>query len=193
MGNGKETNVLSGLQFAALNRILVKTLPFLERVFCLLVVRFRVPFQHAGIVVETDGLAVCSDDTGWVGEEVVGVDDADVNFLIFGMANAIGQVGAVGSVNAIVHGSIVLGVGLPGDIRPNLANTTEVIEDTTHLIVAGFGRQKIVETGDFIEWRDRAAVIRRDAGSWVADQEGEVELLEDLRRDHGGIVGFSGC
>ena len=48
----------------------------------------------------------------------------------------------------------------------------------------------MVETGFVVEWRDGTAEVGGNAGVWVTDQEGEVEVLEHLGGNHGGIARF---
>ncbi len=93
-------------------------------------------------------------------------------------------------VCVVLVGSVA--IGLPGDVGPDLADAAEVVEDATDFVVAGFGGHEVVEACNLVKRGNRAAVIRRDAGSRVADQEGEVELLEDCGWEHGGVVWLGG-
>ena len=205
--------LVPSLQLPAMNRIFMEALPFLECGFGARVVVGRVPLQHGVGVVETDAATVGGDDAGWVVEEVVGVDDANFDLVVVvlrvggGTVDAVSAVGPVDAVDAVaavdstiviviivVHisvAAVAIGV-LPGDVGPDLADTAEIVEDAADFVVAGFGRHEVVKSRNFVERGDRATIVRRNAGSRVADQEGEVELLEDSRWNHGRVVWLRG-
>ena len=110
---------------------------------------------------------------------------------------AVGDVVAVGGVvvMVVVMSDAVAALTVGGaacDLRPDLADVTQVVEDAPQLVVAGFRGLEVVEAGDFVQGRDGAAVVGRDAGARVADQEGEVELPEDGGGDDGRVVGLGG-
>lgn len=181
--------------------ILVEALPLVERRLGARVVVRRVPFQHGVGVVEPDGAAVRGQDTGRVVEEVVGVDDADVDLAVVLISDSRSRGGVAVDVKAV--GDVVVVMmsdavgGLPvrraaRDLRSDLADVAQVVKDAAQLVVAGFRGHEVVEAGDAVERRDGAAVVRRDAGARVTDQEGEVELVEDGGRNDGGVVGLGG-
>lgn len=181
--------------------ILVEALPLVERRLGARVVVRRVPFQHGVGVVEPDGAAVRGQDAGRVVEEVVGVDDADVDLAVALVSDSWGRGGVAVDVMAVRDVVIVMMSdavgGLPvrraaSNLRSDLADVAQVIEDAPQLVVAGFRGHEVVEAGDAVERRDGAAVVGRDAGAWVADQESEVELVKDGGRDDGGVVGLGG-
>ncbi len=172
----------------------MEALPLVERRLGARVVVRRVPFQHGVGVVEPDGAAVRGQDAGRVVEEVVGVDDADVDLAVVLISDSRGCGVPVDVV--VVMMSDAVG-GLPvgrasRDLRSDLTDVAQVVEDAPQLVVAGFRGHEVVEAGDAVERRDGAAVVGRDAGARVTDQEGEVELVEDGGRDDGGVVGLGG-
>ena len=76
--------MLPWLQIGGVNSIIVEAIPLLELLLCELVSVLRVPVQHALVEVQTDGGAVLFHDTLWVIQQIVGIDDADLDFAFFG-------------------------------------------------------------------------------------------------------------
>lgn len=157
---------ISGFERSAVNGILVETSPFLKSVFGSLVVVFGVPVQHGGGVVDADFLAVGGDDSLWVVQEVVCVDNGDADFSIL-------QISMVASKS-----------------RPDLLILDKKIEDTAKFIVASLSGHEVVEAGDLIQWWNGAAEVGWDTVSWMTDEESEVELPQDLSWDDSGISRF---
>src|SRR4051794_5065105 len=105
----------SWLERSAVNSIVVESLPFLKRVFSFLVGFLGVPDQHLWAVVKIDFLAIGFDDSFWVIEEVICVNDGDAHFTIF------------------------QGAVLAGKRWANLLLLAKVIKDAAKLIVPSFG------------------------------------------------------
>lgn len=196
-GEKVRTYRIPRLQGPAMDGILVEALPLLEGGFGARVLGGRVPAQHGVGVVEPDGAAVGGQDAGRVVQEVVGVDDADLDLVV------------VVVVVVVVRVSVAQGRAVDGAVaddavavrtvrraarhlRADLADLPQVIERAAQFVVAGFRGHEVVEARDAVERRDGAAVVRRDAGARVADQEGEVEPLEDGGRDDGRVVRLGG-
>ena len=153
--------------------ILVETSPLLECGLCNLVVFFRVPGEEVGRVLDTDTLAKRLDNGGRIVEQIVSVDDANL-----GLAVLRGVVSVGGSICLL----------LSGNLWANLANFTEVVEDTALLVVASLGGHEVVEAGDLVERRHSAAEVAGDAVLWVTDEESKVELLQDIFRNDRGVT-----
>lgn len=164
-----------------MDSILMEAPPLLKRRLRARVLGRRVPFQHAVAVVEPDGATVRGEHGAGVVEQVVGVDDADVDFLTpiiiliacsgsrSGGGDAIGVVPVDDDALVVMRNAIAALRRAARDLGPDLVDGAQVVEDTAQLVVAGFGRHEVVEAGDGVEGRDRAAVVGRDAGARVAD------------------------
>lgn len=166
-----KTYARPGLQVARVDRVLVEAVPLLEGVLGQLVRLLGVPVEHAGVELEPDGRAVLAQDALRVVEQVVGIDDANLQ--------------AAGRRD----GAVVL---LPADLGADESGVLAVVEEAAELVVASLFRHELVETGLLDERRHAAAVIARDGVAWVADKEGEVELLEQLPRHDRRVVRLGG-
>lgn len=71
--------------------------------------------------------------------------------------------------------------------RPNLLLLDEEVENAAQLIVPSLGGHEVVKASYLVKWRYRATPIGGDAVAWMADQEGKMKLLQDLRRHYSRI------
>jgi len=137
----------------------VEAVPLLEGVLGLLVLLLGVPVQHAHVELDADRGAIVPEHALGVVEQVVGVHDADLDAVRLG------------------HGAVVF---LAADLGTNDAGVLAVVEETTELIVAGLFGHELVETSLLYKRWHAAAVIAWNGVARVTDQEGEVELLQQL-------------
>lgn len=158
---------IPGLQATALNRIIVEALPLLKRPLGLSVIFLGIPVQHPWIIVHSNLLAVCLDNAVRVIEQVIRINHRDAHL-------------------PVLQVPLVLASDCWADMSPRL----EEVEDAAKLVVASLAGIEVVKSGHLVERRDGAAEVGGDAAAGVADQECEVELLQDLLRDHGGVSGL---
>jgi len=156
--------VSSGLELSGVDSILVETSPLLKGLLGVGMVLFVVPVQHAGRVFDADTLAELLEDSRGVVQKVVGVDNTDVHS------------------SALLFASL-----LSSKLGSDLTARTQVVEKTTLLVVAGFGGHEVVKTGNGVERGNGASPVAGNAVLGVADEESEVELVQDLGRDDGGV------
>lgn len=109
------------------------------------------------MVVDPDTVTICLNDPSWVIKEVVGVHDADIDLSVLSMGDRT-PIGA--SITAV---GLIVEFRMTSDTRSNLTVGTKVVEDTSELVVTGFGGVEVVESGKFIKWRDGASIVRWDA------------------------------
>jgi hypothetical protein len=159
----------SWFQRSAVNCIIMKTLPLLERISCPLVIIFGIPIQHFGFIIDTDFFTVSLNDAFWVVQEIIGINHSDRDLAI---------------LQCLI---------LASTSRPDLILLAKEIENPTQLSVASLGRHEIVESRDRIKWGNRATPVRRNAVTRVTDQEREMELLQDLCGYNSWIVRLSCC
>ena len=146
----------------------METRPLLESGLSILVGIFRIPIQHVWGVIDSNFLAIGFNDIGWIVEKVISVNHGDADLAICQFA--------------------MLASGSWSD----LILLAKKVEDSMKLIVSSFRRHEVVETGDIIQGRDRASPVRWNAVTRMADQEREMELLQDLCRHNGGIARLFG-
>ena len=130
-----------------------------------------VPLQHLLLELNADTLAVLPQDTFRVIQQVIGVDDADLDFAVLAIRN-----------------TILLGVTLAANLGSDEASVLAVVEESTQLDVSSLARHERVEAGPLHQRRDAAAVIAWNSELRVADQKGEVEALQDLPRHDGRVT-----
>lgn len=167
-------------QLGAINRVLVEPLPLLKRLLGDLVVFVIVPFQHLRLVLNARGLAEGLDNARGIVKEVISIDDAD-------LCGGVCAIGIVGPVRAV---RVAIGK-LSSEFRTNLSVVAEVVEQTAELIIASFVRAEVVEPRHLIERWDGAAVVARDAVPRVANEKGEVEVGQEVPRDHSRVARLS--
>jgi len=160
---------ISGLERSAVDGIFMESFPFLEGGFGSLVVVLGVPVQHFRGVVDTDFLAVSFNDTLWVVKEIIGVDDCDADFSVLQVCM------------------------LASESRADLLVLGKEIEDTTKFIVTSLSRHEVVESSDLIQGWNGAAEVGWNTVTRMADEESEVELLQDLGWDDSWISGLCSC
>lgn len=156
----------SGFEILGIERVFMKPLPFLKRIVGSLLVFVIVPVQHPWREFKANALTVLFDDAFGIVKEVICVDETNVDLSIVGIASILL------SREFLTHQPRVLGK----------------VEEATEFVVAGFVGIEIVEACDVVQRRDRTTVIRWNAGMRVTDEEGEMELLQKLARDDGGIA-----
>jgi hypothetical protein len=161
--------VSSGLELGRVDGVLVEASPLLECLLGMSVVFLVVPVQHAGRVLDANAVAELLKNGRRVVQKIISVDDTDV------------------------HSSILLLAVLTCKLGTNLAARTEVVEQATLLIVSSLGRHEVVETSDCVERGDRASPVARNAVLGVTDEEGEMELVQDVGRDNGGVSRLGLC
>lgn len=160
---------ISWLERSTVDSILMEALPLLKCIFGALVIIFGIPVQHIWGEVDTNFLAVGGDNAFRIVQEIVCIDDSDADFAIF-------QVSVVAS-----------------ESWANLLVLDQEVEDSAKLVIAGLGGHEIVEAGDRVQGWNGASEVGWDAVTGVTNEESEVELLQDLCRDDGGISGLSSC
>lgn len=171
--------------------------PFLERRFSNLVVFFRVPLEHGGVVFNAHAAAECLDHGLRVVEEIVRVDDADFDVLALVTVGPVGNVGrraiAGGGGGGGGGGSIMM-VSVLDNACSLWANKTylaQVVKHPAQLVVSRLRWVKLVEPRHSIQGGDGAPVIRGNAVMRVPDEKGEVEPSQQRGRDNGGIARLS--
>lgn len=161
-----------GFQVLGVDRIIMPTIPFSKRLLGKLLILIIIPIQHIRRERHVDGLAEFPQDPFRIIEQVVSVDDTDFHtggFLAVGA-------GAGFRVRTVA------------DFGPRETSVFAVVEEFLQLVVAGFAGVELVEPGAFDEGWDAAAVVAGDGPVGVADEEGEVEALEDLTWHNGGVL-----
>lgn len=141
--------------------------PLLKRIFGSLLALLVAPLQHLWAVVNAYFLAKSFDDSVGIIQQIVGINDGDTDFAVAQLTM------------------------LTSDGRSDLLLVLQVIKNSAELVVAGFGGHEIVKPGDGGLGRDGTVIVRRDAAARMANQEGEVEFLENLLRNHCWITGLS--
>lgn len=159
----------SGLQVLGVDGILVEAVPLLKGVLGLLVLLLGVPIQHALVELDADRGAVVPEHALGVVEQVVSVHDADLD--------AVGR----------GHGAVVF---LAADLGADDAGVLAVVEEAAELVVAGLLGHELVEAGLLHKRGNTAAVVAGDGVARVADQEGEVELLQQIPGHDRGVAGL---
>lgn len=66
----------------------------------------------------------------------------------------------------------------------------EVVKETYELLVSSLIRHELVEASHLIQRRHRAAIVRRDSPSGMADQERPLELLQHFEWQNTGVTRF---
>lgn len=166
----------SRFQLSRVNGIFMETIPFCKSLLGSVVIGFVIPVQHVTGEWLANAFAEFFDNGIGGIEKVIGVNETDVDFV----ADAVGV--AVGAISLIF---------LAGDFWSDLSNATKVIEKRAKLDISCFLGIEVVETRDLVQRRDSAPVIGRNARSWMADQEGEVELFEESLWDDCRVVWLS--
>ena len=162
----------------------MEALPLGKRLARAVLILLGIPIQHGLVKLQTHAAAVRRYDALRVVEKVVRVDDADVDLAVL--------TSIIATVVASVAVRSSFGGASPSDARPDLPDGAQVVEEAAQLRVAGLGGHEGVEAGHAVERRDGAAEVGRHAGARVADQEREVELGQQFRRDDGWVGGLSG-
>lgn len=67
----------------------------------------------------------------------------------------------------------------------------EEVEEAAHLIVACLSRIEVVETRHLVQRRHSTAEVGGDGAARMTDEEGELELAEDINGDDGRVVRLS--
>ena len=75
----------------------------------------------------------------------------------------------------------------------NLATRTEVVEQAALLIVSSLRRHEVIEAGYGVERGDGASPVAGNAVLGMADEESEMELVQDFGGHDGGISRFGFC
>lgn len=143
------------LEASAVDGIVVESPPLLESNLSTLVVLFDVPIEHFWAVFNANFLTVGFNYTLRVVQEIISIDDSNADFTVIQL------------------------VILPSLGRPNLLLLYQEVEDSAKLIVASLRWHKIVEASNFIKWRNGASPVRWNAVSWMPNQKGEMELLQN--------------
>lgn len=159
----------SGLQLGRVDSVLVEASPLLKCLLGVGVIFVVVPVQHAGGVLDANALAKLLKNGRRVVQKIISVNDTDV------------------------YSSTLLLAVLTCKLGTNLATRTEVVEQATLLIVSSLGRHEVVKTSDCIERGDSASPVAGNAVLGVTDEEGEVELVQDIVRDNGGVSRLGLC
>ena len=146
----------------------METVPLLELVFGEVVSLVRVPVEHGLEVFDAHGFTIRLEDALRIVEQVVGIDDTNLD---------------VGGSSRSVAVAL-----LAADLGSDQAGELQIIEQTTQLVVAGFTRHERVETRAFDQRRNAAAVIAGNRRPRVANEESEMELLQELPRHDGRVV-----
>lgn len=149
----------AGFQVLGVDGVLVEAVPLLKGVLGLLMLLLGVPVQHAHVELDADRGAVVPEHALGVVKQVVGVHDADLDAVGLG------------------HGAVVF---LAADLGADNAGVLAVVEETAELVVAGLLGHELVEAGLLDKRRHTAAVVAGDGVARVADEESEVELLQQL-------------
>jgi len=160
---------ISWLERSTVDSILMEALPLLKSIFGALVIVFGVPVQHVWGEVDTNFLAVGGDNALRIVQEIVCVDDSDADFSIL-------QVSVVTS-----------------EVWANLLVLDQEVEDSAELVIARLGGHEVIEASNGVQGWNSAAEVGWNAVTGVTNEESEVELLQDLCRDNGGISGLSSC
>lgn len=138
--------------------------------------------EHLLLERNAHTVTISLQDAGRIIEEVIGINDTDLSSFI--RASSICRDVAI--LLLAVHTVFAF-----GDLGSNLADAAKIFKDAADFVIAGFGRIELVESGNFVERRNRATVVGRDAVMWIADQEGKMEFREKVLGNNGGIVGFA--
>lgn len=154
-----------GLQILRVDGVLVETVPLLERFLSVLLV-LVVPVEHALREVDPDRITVLAKDTLRIIEQIISIDDANLDTT--------GR-----------HNSATVATA---DLRTDDAGVLAIVERATELIVSSLFRHELMEASLLYERRDAAAIVAGNGIARVADKEGEVELLEEIPRHHGGVA-----
>lgn len=173
------TYMRSWFQLRRVDSILVESIPLRKSLLGGVVISLVIPVEHIAREWFADAFAEFFDNGVWSVEKIISVNEADVDFFADSVSMTVGSIRSIRSISLCV---------LTSNFWSNLSNTAEVIEQSAELGVSSFLRIKVVESCDFVQRRDRAPVIRWDARSWVADQEGEVELLQESLWDDCWVV-----
>ena len=160
---------ISWLERSTVDSILMEALPLLKSIFGALVIVFGVPVQHVWGEVDTNFLAVGGDNALRIVQEIVCVDDSDADFSIL-------QVSVVTS-----------------EVWANVLVLDQEVEDSAELVIARLGGHEVIEASNGVQGWNSAAEVGWNAVTGVTNEESEVELLQDLCRDNGGISGLSSC
>lgn len=144
--------------------------PLLELYRCALAFLLAIPTEHAVRVFEADFFTVALDDAVWIVEEVVCVDERDIHFTLCISVDVAVSVAIGMTISDIPKLASFTSVRLlAGDLGSDLSDILEEVEDSAELVVTGFRRVELAESSNLIQRRDRAAIVRRDTASWVAD------------------------
>lgn len=178
------THRFLSLQPSRLDRIVVKSPPFLKRIPRKLVVILIVPVQHPGVIIQSHTTAKRLDGRRRLLQHVIRIDHTDLCARLTPRPDASDH--RLGGVIVVVD-VVVLVRGHVGTDKPDIP---QVVKGTTDLVVPGLGRVIVIEPGDIVQRGDGAPVVRRDTEMGVADEEGKMETRPDLRGHHGGITRF---
>lgn len=157
----------SRLQIPRIDRVIVEAVPLGELRLSKLVRLVRVPLEHVEGEGVSDAVAVVAHDGFRVVEQVVGVNNA---YLY-----------APGWGRRVVF-------ALTADLWANETRVFAVVEETTQLDVPSLAGHEAVKLGSVDKRRDATPVIAWNGIARVANEEGEVESLQDLPGDNGGIA-----
>lgn len=156
------------LQIRGVDGIIVEAVPLLE---LLLGKRMRfggVPFQHGVVEVKANRSTVLLEHARGVVQHVIGIKDTDLDTTGLRLDT--------------------LCVLLTADLGTNQARVLEVVEKTAKFVVSGFLGHERLELGPLDEGGDAASVIAWNGVLGVANEEGEVELLQDFLGHNGGVA-----
>ena len=159
---------ISGPERGTIDSILMESPPFLKSGSRPLVGLFSIPNQHVGVVIDPNFFAVRFNDFCWLIEKVICVHNSDADFVITQFAMLASQSGS------------------------DLPLFAKEVEDSAKLIISSLRRHEVIEASHLVQGIDGAAPVGWDAVTRVADQECEVELLQDLCRYDGRISRLCG-
>lgn len=174
-------------QARTFNRIVMKSIPLFEGILGLFMVIGIIPVQHPLVVVNTDTLAVCLDDSAWIVKQIICIDHANVDFAADIVANY--PIRAIAVAVYSIH-AVAVRLVSTSDSRANLANRAQVVEDAAQLVIASLARHKIVEPGNLVKRGNGAAIVAGNTGARVANQESKVKFLKNSLGDYGRVTGF---
>jgi hypothetical protein len=144
----------------------VESVPLLELLSRKGVSFFRIPVEHILTEIQVDRLAVLSQDAFGVVEQIISVDDANFRLARFGLDTA---------------------VIAASDSWTNETGVLAVVEETAELLIASLAGHERVEASALHERWNAATIIAGNRISRMTDQEGEMELFQDLTRNHGWV------
>ena len=159
------------LQFTRVNHILMKPFPRLELHFRPTLILLA-PLQHLFRKRDTNTLAVCLDNPIRIIQQIVRINYTDIDSFILTGA---GVTAAAPIPTAGVNGGGTQRVRHAWAYKPILPH---VVEETPEFGISGFGGIEIRPTSHGAQRFLSAAIVGRDAGVWMANEECEVEFRE---------------